>query len=247
MHESPDLQAPPEPLSRGWRLLLAALIVVALVAAIRGADDLGVAGILATTITTIVATLSGTPSLDLTQLPGPVGRVASSLAQSGGPWPLLVGANSSRLPVTAIIVVAGVVAGLTVHALSVLMPTAVAVVLVVAGIHIAHRTVTAALGLAPRRRSAALVALDEELDRHEALAPLRDRLADPATQSGLMVAEALARGIGAAVGRSLLLAAMSLPLGWAVVALGASAAAVVIAPEIARQVAHRAAHDRTQA
>lgn len=231
----------PESLSAGWRLILAALIVGAALSAVRAAQALGVDGILATAISSTAMLLAGAPVLDLTRIGGPLGRISSSLADSSRMWGVVVGQHGSRVPVTVLVVAAGILAGVVVHTLSLLVPAWLAVIVVVAGLHLAYRLLLARLHIQPGGRGRLAQAITAEIRRYPAAAQALDRMAgDASAQRAVLITTALGRGIAAAIGRGVILWLLALPIGWLLATIGLAVAAVLVAPGLTRQVATRA-------
>lgn len=236
-----------ERLSTGWRLALAAFLVGAGVSAINAAEALGVHGILATAVSSTLTILIAAPALDLTRVGGAIGRITTTLGDSSRAWSAVVGRDGSRVPVTVLVAVAGIGAGILVHALSAVIPAWLAVVIVVAGVHLSYRAALSRIGVPTPPPNRVAQAITAELRRGETAAWVLDHAqkeGSPARKATLY-AEALARGVVAAVGRGIILWLLMLPLGWLLITVGLLTAAVVVAPGLSRQVAARALHSST--
>lgn len=234
-------------LSTGWRLVLAAFLVGAAVSAVNAAQALGLDGILATALSSTLTILIAAPALDLTRVGGPIGRITTSLADSSRVWGAVVGREGSRVPVTVLVAVAGIGAGILVQALSVVIPAWLAVVLVVASVHLSYRAALARIGVPTPPPGKAVQAIMAELRRGETAAWILDHTrqeGSPARKAALLAA-ALLRGVFAAIGGAIILWLLALPLGWLLATVGLLAAAVVVAPDLSRQWAARALRSTT--
>lgn len=213
-----------------WRLVLAAAATLAAFAAFMTIPN----GILTWWITAApIAFVAAwrTPSIDLSTVPGSVGRVADRL--TGDRLGAVLVGRGSRLPVLVGAIVVGLVAGGLIVALSPVIPGWFTTIIAIALVHVGRATALARLGImtpAPGPLMTAIAA--ESTTVHRVLAG--------ATSSAGLAMGGLLRGVLASIVRSIGLAIVaSLAVGWGVIALYAIIAAVLIAPGLIRDTAAR--------